>query len=400
MKTLLAGLRRRRRKKPTPIADPQGAAELDAESASQGQGGLRAASAARACHGELGRGDGTSAPTLKDDWGNPIRPADLTKRWTFRGGPTREDIFRTFTTGLNGTPMPSFAESLTDEERWQLVDYIVSPRPARRARLRRPACRSPWTRRRARPRRSGARALRRRAAGATSRSSARSSSRAAPSIPSANGIDGARGLQRRGDRVPPHLARHARRHGGHERARPRGAARGGRRRRRRRAGGERRRRLLGRGGGGGGRSGARRRGRGAAATSGARRRAPPRRRRRRGEFSDAVAIQLPVAAARPASASPTSSSATPQNPVDLWFVDLAHQDGARATTAPAAPASTPVEARTSTAVASYDQGEWSVIFKRSLRGERRRHLRRGRSSCRSPSRSGTASSASAATSAA
>ncbi len=82
-----------------------------------------------ACHGEVGRGDGTSATTLKDDWNNPIRPADLTMRWTFRGGPTREDIYRTFTTGLNGTPMPSFAESLTDAERWQLVDYIASLDP-------------------------------------------------------------------------------------------------------------------------------------------------------------------------------------------------------------------------------------------------------------------------------
>ena len=60
------------------------------------------------CHGDLGRGDGTSAPALTDDWGHPIRPADFTQRWTFRGGPTREDIFRTMTTGFNGTPMPAF----------------------------------------------------------------------------------------------------------------------------------------------------------------------------------------------------------------------------------------------------------------------------------------------------
>src|SRR4029079_16967441 len=58
------------------------------------------------CHGNLGRGDGPSAPTLADDWGHPIRPADLTQSWTFRGGGSREDIFRSMTTGLNGTPMP------------------------------------------------------------------------------------------------------------------------------------------------------------------------------------------------------------------------------------------------------------------------------------------------------
>lgn len=81
------------------------------------------------CHGKLGYGDGESAPTLKDDFGVPIRPADLTKPWTFRGGSQREDIYRTFTTGLNGTPMPSFASSIAEPERWNLVDYLVSLSP-------------------------------------------------------------------------------------------------------------------------------------------------------------------------------------------------------------------------------------------------------------------------------
>ena len=63
------------------------------------------------CHGTLGRGDGPSAPTLVDDLGHPIRAANLTQSWTFRGGSSREDIFRTMTTGFNGTPMPSFADA-------------------------------------------------------------------------------------------------------------------------------------------------------------------------------------------------------------------------------------------------------------------------------------------------
>jgi mono/diheme cytochrome c family protein len=78
------------------------------------------------CHGTLGRGDGPSAPTLKDDWGYPIRAANLSQRWTFRGGASREDIFRTMTTGLNGTPMPSFADALPVEQRWAITDFIVS----------------------------------------------------------------------------------------------------------------------------------------------------------------------------------------------------------------------------------------------------------------------------------
>jgi len=78
------------------------------------------------CHGAAGRGNGSSAPTLKDDLGHPLKPADLTQRWTFRGGGTREDIFRTLSTGLNGTPMPSYVEAVPDEQRWAIVDFIDS----------------------------------------------------------------------------------------------------------------------------------------------------------------------------------------------------------------------------------------------------------------------------------
>src|SRR5919106_251337 len=78
------------------------------------------------CHGNLGRGDGPSASTLMDDFGQPIRAANLTQPWTFRGGSSREDIFRTMTTGLNGAPMPSFIDSLSTEQRWAITDYIVS----------------------------------------------------------------------------------------------------------------------------------------------------------------------------------------------------------------------------------------------------------------------------------
>ena len=78
------------------------------------------------CHGNLGRGDGPSAPTLRDDWGQPLRAADLSQSWTFRGGSSREDIFRTMSTGFNGTPMPGFADALTPEQRWAITDYIVS----------------------------------------------------------------------------------------------------------------------------------------------------------------------------------------------------------------------------------------------------------------------------------
>lgn len=79
------------------------------------------------CHGLEGRGDG-NAFNLKDDWGFSIQPADWHKCWNFRG--SRQDpynvknIFRTFSTGINGTPMPSFADNTTVEERWDIANWV------------------------------------------------------------------------------------------------------------------------------------------------------------------------------------------------------------------------------------------------------------------------------------
>jgi DMSO reductase family type II enzyme heme b subunit len=81
------------------------------------------------CHGMEGRGDG-NAFNLKDDWGFSIQPADWHKCWNFRG--SRQDpynvrnIFRTFSTGVNGTPMPSFADSTTVDERWDIANFVNS----------------------------------------------------------------------------------------------------------------------------------------------------------------------------------------------------------------------------------------------------------------------------------
>jgi cytochrome c oxidase cbb3-type subunit I/II len=77
------------------------------------------------CHGANGKGDGPSGRDLKDDWGQSISPADLTLK-PFKSGPEPEDLYRTITTGLNGTPMPSYANVLTSQERWGLVFYITS----------------------------------------------------------------------------------------------------------------------------------------------------------------------------------------------------------------------------------------------------------------------------------
>jgi mono/diheme cytochrome c family protein len=77
------------------------------------------------CHGDQGMGDGESSKTLVDDWGNPIVPFDLTKGH-MKGGSSSEDLYRVFMTGLNGTPMPSFSDTIKPDEAWDLVHYIQS----------------------------------------------------------------------------------------------------------------------------------------------------------------------------------------------------------------------------------------------------------------------------------
>ena len=77
------------------------------------------------CHGKTGKGDGEKAAGLKDDEEFTMVPADLTLG-QFKSGPAVEDIYRTITTGLNGTPMPSYRDSFPDEDRWALSYYVFS----------------------------------------------------------------------------------------------------------------------------------------------------------------------------------------------------------------------------------------------------------------------------------
>ena len=80
------------------------------------------------CHGNVGRGDGTSAPTLTDEWGFQTWPANLAQGWTFRGGSETEDIFKRFIGGIAGSPMPAFEGDsflhfgLTSEESKRLTE--------------------------------------------------------------------------------------------------------------------------------------------------------------------------------------------------------------------------------------------------------------------------------------
>ncbi|HET9492482.1 MAG TPA: c-type cytochrome [Methylomirabilota bacterium] len=82
------------------------------------------------CHGVEGRADGVSRAELKDDWGHPVKPANLSKRWTFRGGAGRVDVAMRMAVGVLGTPMPAFLDAVEKpEDIWHVTNYVLSLGP-------------------------------------------------------------------------------------------------------------------------------------------------------------------------------------------------------------------------------------------------------------------------------
>jgi mono/diheme cytochrome c family protein len=76
------------------------------------------------CHGETGLGDGPSSAELEDSWGDKILPFDFTSG-PLKGGSSPGNIYRTFVTGLDGTPMPSYQDSIEEQDSWDLVSYCL-----------------------------------------------------------------------------------------------------------------------------------------------------------------------------------------------------------------------------------------------------------------------------------
>jgi mono/diheme cytochrome c family protein len=78
----------------------------------------------RHCHGTRGLGDGPLAPT-------DIRPANLTDaKWDH--GSTDGEIFGVIAHGpADGSPMKGASPTLTDEQIWNIVNYIRAIGPPR-----------------------------------------------------------------------------------------------------------------------------------------------------------------------------------------------------------------------------------------------------------------------------
>ena len=77
------------------------------------------------CHGDSLKGDGKFADSLMDAWKHAVFVHDITNPNYFKGGHEAKDIFRTISTGLDGTPMRSYAD-LSENDRWALAHYIRS----------------------------------------------------------------------------------------------------------------------------------------------------------------------------------------------------------------------------------------------------------------------------------
>jgi mono/diheme cytochrome c family protein len=77
------------------------------------------------CHGDTGRGDGPAGLRLVP------RPADL--RVHMAAGHTDGQLFYWVSYGVPGTAMPAWEETLTEQQRWDVINYLrtfAEPGPA------------------------------------------------------------------------------------------------------------------------------------------------------------------------------------------------------------------------------------------------------------------------------
>ena len=77
-----------------------------------------------------------------DDWGNPLRPANL-NRGIYKGGRRPIDIYWRIAKGINGAQMPAhYPSPFDDKKMWDVVNFVLAlpyePELLRDAPLRRP----------------------------------------------------------------------------------------------------------------------------------------------------------------------------------------------------------------------------------------------------------------------
>lgn len=98
-------------------------AKKDTLLASAARGHKTYMQACQTCHGDQGLGDGPGAEGLVDAEDQAIKPANLQYK-NIKSGRSARDAYKAISTGLDGTPMPGFAEAFTEAQRWDLVAFV------------------------------------------------------------------------------------------------------------------------------------------------------------------------------------------------------------------------------------------------------------------------------------
>ncbi len=125
IKTLASGIENTVEKSVVALPEPQ----IPSSSTSIGRGReVYMALDCQSCHGVQGDGKGELGKELMDTEGFPTRSPDFRFRSEFRNGSHPQDVLRTLWTGLDGTPMPSYAVQFEGQEAdaWHLVNYLLS----------------------------------------------------------------------------------------------------------------------------------------------------------------------------------------------------------------------------------------------------------------------------------
>jgi mono/diheme cytochrome c family protein len=78
------------------------------------------------CHGDDGRGVGPSSNAMVDSKERHVNARDFTQPGSFRTGWTEREMIRTLETGMNGVPMPSYSNTMSKQEEYDLVAYVMS----------------------------------------------------------------------------------------------------------------------------------------------------------------------------------------------------------------------------------------------------------------------------------
>ena len=111
---------------PQPIPDPGPPPPVTPELLAKGRQ-LYGDAGCATCHGDSGKGDGTSAKDLKDGDGRPIKPRDFTEG-LYAGGGAPRDIFIRLASGMDGGPMPSYRDAIDPPDLWAITHYVLSLR--------------------------------------------------------------------------------------------------------------------------------------------------------------------------------------------------------------------------------------------------------------------------------